>query len=102
MVYGVRIVHRNGFKPNHRRRLRPITVNYPEAIMADPLSTTASIIAVLQLGATVVTYLYFLHGATEERQKLTHEIEAVTTILSALNNHRRFNRRQNPVESAMR
>jgi len=53
--------------------------------MADPLSVTASIIAVLQLSSTVLRYLLDVKGASEERKVLIREISFTRGILSALN-----------------
>ena len=52
--------------------------------MADPLSVTASIIAVLQLTASVVRYLNAVRGAAEERAKLVTEIGSTAGILHIL------------------
>ncbi|KFY98178.1 hypothetical protein V500_01789 [Pseudogymnoascus sp. VKM F-4518 (FW-2643)] len=53
--------------------------------MADPLSATASIIAVLQLSSTVLRYLVDVKEASGDRKSLIHEISSTCGILSTLN-----------------
>ena len=52
--------------------------------MTDPLSITASVIAVLQLSGTVLTYLSAVKGASEDRQRLLIEVGAVRGLLDSL------------------
>ncbi len=52
--------------------------------MADPLSVTASIIAVIQLSSDVVKYINGVHGATKERKRLRDEVRACEFILRQL------------------
>src|SRR5271170_7609968 len=51
----------------------------------DPLSVTASIIAVLQLGSTVLKYLGDVKDATRDCKSIIDEISSTRGILSALN-----------------
>jgi hypothetical protein len=53
--------------------------------MADPLSVTASIIAVLQLSSTVLRYLVDVKDASADRKSLIREISSTRGILSTLN-----------------
>ena len=53
--------------------------------MADPLSITASIIAVLQLSSTVLKYLVDVKDASADRKSLIYEISSTRGILSTLN-----------------
>ncbi|KAH0558789.1 hypothetical protein GP486_004572 [Trichoglossum hirsutum] len=53
--------------------------------MADPLSVTASIIAVLQLSSTVLRYLVDVNDALADRKSLICEISSTRGILSTLN-----------------
>ena len=53
--------------------------------MADPLSVTSGIIAILQLASSVVQYLNTVRDASDERQKLITEIGSVTGFLYLLN-----------------
>ncbi|OBT86395.1 hypothetical protein VE02_05285 [Pseudogymnoascus sp. 03VT05] len=55
------------------------------SVMADPLSATASIIAVLQLSSTVLRYLVDVKEASADRKSLIHEISSTRGILSTLN-----------------
>jgi hypothetical protein len=50
----------------------------------DPLSATASIIAVLQLTEEVVKYITSAAGATKERKRLRDELRACRTILQTV------------------
>ncbi|RYP53496.1 hypothetical protein DL768_001533 [Monosporascus sp. mg162] len=50
----------------------------------DPLSTTASVIAVLQLSSEVVKYVNSAAGATKERARLRKEVRACEDILQQL------------------
>ena len=52
--------------------------------MADPLSISSSIIAILQLTGTVVGYINDSRGASEDRRKLLTEISSVSGILYLL------------------
>jgi hypothetical protein len=52
--------------------------------MADPLSTTASIIAIVQLSSAVVEYINGVRGATKERKRLRDEVRACEFILQQL------------------
>lgn len=52
--------------------------------MADPLSISASIIAVLQLTGTVVQYLNDAKGASEDRQRILAEISSTSGVLYLL------------------
>lgn len=49
--------------------------------MADPLSITASVIAILQLSQSVVTVLTSVYDASEDGNKIMTEITSVTGIL---------------------
>ena len=49
--------------------------------MADPLSISASIIAVLQLSGTVIQYLNNVKGASEDRQRLLNEVTSISGLL---------------------
>jgi hypothetical protein len=53
--------------------------------MADPLSVTASITAVLQLSSTVLRYLVDVKDASADRKSLIREISSTRGILSTLN-----------------
>lgn len=53
--------------------------------MADPLSVTTSIIAVLQLSSTVLRYLVDAKDASADRKSLIREISSTSGILSTLN-----------------
>ena len=53
--------------------------------MADPLSISSGIIAILQLASSVVQYLNAVRDASDERQKLITEIGSVTGFLYLLN-----------------
>jgi len=53
----------------------------------DPLSATASIIAMLQLSSNVVKYILGATGATKERRRLREEILAYESILLQLQDH---------------
>lgn len=53
--------------------------------MADPLSVSAGIVAILQLASSVVQYLNAVRDASHERQKLVTEIGSVTGFLYLLN-----------------
>lgn len=50
----------------------------------DPLSVTASIIAVLQLSSNVLSYMINIKHATKEQRKLRDEIRRCETILLQL------------------
>jgi hypothetical protein len=50
----------------------------------DPLSTTASIIAIIQLSSEVVKYVSAVAGATKERKRLREEVRACEYILQQL------------------
>jgi hypothetical protein len=52
--------------------------------MADPLGTTASIIAIIQLSSDVVKYISGAAGATKERKRLRDEVRACEFILQRL------------------
>lgn len=52
--------------------------------MADPLSITASIIAVLQLAGSVVGYLRDVEGASKDCRKLILEISSIRGILDTV------------------
>jgi hypothetical protein len=49
--------------------------------MADPLSISASIIAVLQLSGTVIEYLNGVDGALEDRYRLLNEVASISRLL---------------------
>jgi hypothetical protein len=49
--------------------------------MADPLSISASIIAVLQLSGTVIGYLNDVKGASEDRHRLLNEVTSISGLL---------------------
>ncbi|KAF7557074.1 hypothetical protein G7Z17_g893 [Cylindrodendrum hubeiense] len=55
--------------------------------MADPLSTAASIIAVVQLSTQIVGYIVGVTGATKERRRLREEIIACESILLQIHDH---------------
>ena len=50
----------------------------------DPLSTTASIIAIIQLSSKVVKYVSAVAGATKERKRLCKEVWVCEYILQQL------------------
>ena len=50
--------------------------------MADPLSLSASIIAILSLSATIVQYLNNVKTATKDRQSILHEVASATYLLT--------------------
>jgi GTPase SAR1 family protein len=50
----------------------------------DPLSTTASIVAILQLSAKLVGYINTTAGATKDRKRLREEVRACSNILQEL------------------
>jgi hypothetical protein len=52
--------------------------------MADPLSISASIIAVLQLTSTVIGYISEVSTASKDRQRVLLEVSSTQGILSAL------------------
>lgn len=52
--------------------------------MSDPLSVTASIIAVLQLSSDVVKYINAAAGSAKERKRLRDEVRACEYILRQL------------------
>jgi hypothetical protein len=52
--------------------------------MADPLGTTASIIAIIQLSSLVVEYISGVRGATKERKRLRDGVRACEFILQQL------------------
>jgi hypothetical protein len=49
--------------------------------MADPLSISASIIAVIQLSGTVIEYLNGVKAASEDRQRLLNEVTSISGFL---------------------
>lgn len=49
--------------------------------MTDPLSISASIIAVLQLSGTVIEYLNDVKGASEDRYRLLNEVTSISGLL---------------------
>lgn len=53
--------------------------------MADQLSATASIIAVLQLSSTALRYFVDVKDASADRKSLIHEISSTRGILITLN-----------------
>src|SRR5262245_16833216 len=53
----------------------------------DPVSTTASVITILQLSSDVVKYIIGATGATKERRRLREEILACESILIQLYDH---------------
>ncbi|RYP13523.1 hypothetical protein DL765_006845 [Monosporascus sp. GIB2] len=53
----------------------------------DPLSTTASVIAVLQLSSDVFKYIIGATGAAKDRKRLREEIVACETVLLQLQDH---------------
>ena len=50
----------------------------------DPLDTTASIIAILQLSAKLIEYINTAAGATKDRKRLRKEVRACSNILQQL------------------
>jgi hypothetical protein len=65
-------------------RAIPIPVWDPSIRMADPLSISASIIAVFQLTGVVITYLKEVRDAPKERKKLLDEAVCVESFLFVL------------------
>ncbi|KAH0537365.1 hypothetical protein FGG08_005844 [Glutinoglossum americanum] len=55
--------------------------------MGDPLSISASIVAILQLIGTVVQYLNDVGGASEDRRRILGEVTSVSGILFLLKDH---------------
>jgi hypothetical protein len=53
--------------------------------MAEVVGTTASIIAVLELSATVLKYINDVREATEDRQRILEEVSSAHGLLHALN-----------------
>lgn len=52
--------------------------------MSDPLSVTASVIAVLQLAATATQYLKDVKHGSADRTKLRDELRSATCLLEML------------------
>lgn len=52
--------------------------------MAEPLGIAASIITVLELSGTVITYLSAVKGASEDRQRLLIEVSTIRGLLYSL------------------
>lgn len=52
--------------------------------MADPLGTTASLIAVLQVAAEVVKFINAAAGAPSERKRLREEIRSCMHVIEHL------------------
>jgi len=52
--------------------------------MADPLSTIASLVAILQLAGTVVTYLNDVKEASNDRNRILLELSSTTGLLFSL------------------
>jgi hypothetical protein len=71
-------------------RLRNCSAPYYErakltkADMADPLGTTASIIAIIQFSSAIVEYINRVRGAIKERKLLRDEVRACEFILQQL------------------
>jgi hypothetical protein len=55
--------------------------------MADPLSISASIVALLQLTETVISYLKNVHGSSSDRQRIFDEVSVTSGILMWLKEH---------------
>jgi hypothetical protein len=55
--------------------------------MADPLSISASIVALLQLTETVISYLKNVHGSSSDRQRIFNEVSVTSGILMWLKEH---------------
>lgn len=53
--------------------------------MSDPLSISASIVAVLQMTATVTQYLKDVMGGSEDRTRLRDEMRSMICLLEMLN-----------------
>lgn len=53
----------------------------------DPLSISASIVALVQLTGTVVEYLHGMKGASEDRQNILSELTSVSGMLFILQDH---------------
>lgn len=69
--------------------------------MADPLSITASIVAVLQLTSTVIQYISDVQDASQERLKLRDEISSSSWALYMLKNRAEQAREGQPWQSSM-
>ncbi len=52
--------------------------------MADPLSITASIVALLQILATIVQYFHNSNGCNNDRKQILFEVTSVTGFLYCL------------------
>jgi hypothetical protein len=52
--------------------------------MPDPLSTTASIIAIIQLSSQIIKYINGVTGATKERKRLRESLRGCEFILQQL------------------
>lgn len=52
--------------------------------MSDPLSITASLIAVLQLAATAIQYVKDVKGGSSDRTRLRDELRSTTCVLEML------------------
>ena len=50
----------------------------------DPLSISASIVALVQLTGTVIEYLHGVKGASEDRQNILSELTSVSSMLFIL------------------
>ena len=55
--------------------------------MADPLSISASITALLQLTSTVMQYINYVKDASKERLRIRDEISSTSFLLYMLNDH---------------
>lgn len=53
----------------------------------DPLSISASIVALVQLTGTVIEYLHGVKGASEDRQNILSELSSVSGMLFILQDH---------------
>lgn len=62
----------------------------------DPLSTSASIIALVNLASTVVQYLYAIKNAGKERSRLAREITGLLPLLTQLEDRLRDAQENDP------
>jgi hypothetical protein len=70
--------------------------------MGDPLSISASIVAILQLAGTVMQYLIDVRGAPDDRQRLLVEISSINGVLYTLKDQAERTQWGNPWSNTMR
>jgi hypothetical protein len=70
--------------------------------MGDPLSISASIVAILQLAGTVVQYLNDVRGAPDDRRRLLGEISSTIGVLYTLKDQAERTQWGNPWSNTMR